>query len=287
MKPGVYDHLSNAEYHGGPGVNKGLLDIVRRSPLHAKAALDAANDNEPTAAQAIGTAFHSLLLEPEAFAQQYVVAPKFDRRTKDGKAAAEAFQAEHEGKLFIDQEQQDQLLAMAHSVRQHPAANALLTGSPGKAELSVYWTDPITGELCRCRPDFWRQDGIIVDVKTTEDASQEEFSRSLVKWRYHVQAPWYLDGTIIAHQSGHAPKGWSEPKAFAFLVVEKKPPHAVAVYVMDQESMALGRVEYRADLDRLAECRRTNVWPGYGDTIQQIGVPQWYLLRNAAAITAA
>lgn len=287
MKPGVYDNLTNHEYHSGPGINKGLLDVVRRSPAHAKAVLDAANDSEPTAAMQLGTAFHSMLLEPQDFERTYVVAPKFDKRTKEGKAGWEAFQAEHGGKQFIDQEQLDQLLAMAHSVRQHPAANALLTGAPGRAELSVYWQDAITGELCRCRPDFWRQDGIIVDVKTTDDASQEEFSRSLVKWRYHVQAPWYLDGTTAAHQAGHAPKGWSAPKAFAFLVVEKKPPYAVAVYVLDAESMALGRAEYRTDLDKLAACMKSGEWPGYGDTIQQLGVPQWYLVRNAALIDAA
>ena len=98
----------------------------------------------------------------------------------------------------------------------------------------------MTGILCRCRPDFWREDDIIVDVKTTEDASPEEFSRSLAKWRYHVQAPFYMDGIELA--TGRRPKG------FVFLVVEKKPPYAVAAYTLDPESIELGRSEYRADL---------------------------------------
>lgn len=71
MQPGVYPNLSNEEYHGGPGISKSGLDLIHRSPLHYRAAKTAANDNEPTAAQAIGTAFHSLLLEPESFAQLY------------------------------------------------------------------------------------------------------------------------------------------------------------------------------------------------------------------------
>lgn len=275
MNPGIYTDLSNAEYHGGPGVNKSLLDIVARSPMHAKFYLESREAGErspPTAAQALGTAFHSLLLEPEDFAATYIVAPKFDRRTKVGKEEAAAFEAEHAGKTPIDQETHDTLFGMARAVQAHPAAKALLA-APGKAEQSVYWTDELTGELCRCRPDFWREDGIIVDVKTSEDASPEGFAKSLVNYRYHVQAPWYCDGIEAA--TGEAPKG------FVFLVVEKKPPFAVAVYALDAESMALGRIAARENLDTLARCRSSGVWPGYGDTIQQLGVPQWFLLRNA------
>jgi exodeoxyribonuclease VIII len=72
-----------------------------------------------------------------------------------------------------------------------------------------------------------------------------------------------------------------------FLVVEKKPPYAVAVYVLDPESIALGRAEYRRDLQLYAECKRTGVWPGYGDKIQTIGVPQWKLFQSAALLDRA
>jgi exodeoxyribonuclease VIII len=74
MKPGIYDNISNAEYHGGPGVSNSGLALIRRSPLHFRAATLAANDNatkESTAAQAIGTAFHALMLEPELFVRDY------------------------------------------------------------------------------------------------------------------------------------------------------------------------------------------------------------------------
>lgn len=272
MKPGIYDGITNAEYHGGPGVSKSMLDVIAaKSPMHLQYLRSAANDNEPTAAQALGTAFHSLLLEPDDFAASYVVAPKFDKRTKDGKAGWEAFQAEHEGKQFIDADMDAILSAMREAVHAHPVARALIT-APGHAERSVYWTDPITGELCRCRPDYWREDGIIVDVKTTDDASPEGFAKSVANWRYHVQDPFYTDG--IHQATGIAPRG------FVFLVVEKKAPHAVAVYSLDRESRDLGRMEYRRDLQRYADCVRSGKWPGYGEVIQEIGVPQWKLLQG-------
>ena len=389
VEPGVYFDLSNADYHGGEGVNKGLLDQVHRSPLHAKAALDAANDNDPTLAQIIGSAFHTLLLEPHKFADEYVVeltqadaphaiadrdtlvamveelnvtrlaklttggtkAEQIERilaatadqattaeplvfgaaeleimkgadlkavlegmnKVRPGKYSisgsiddlAEILRAnghtitlwrdvrarwaeENQGYTVLSVDQHEQLLAMAFAVHNHPAAEQLLAARvDAVAEASVYWTDQATGELCRCRPDYWRADGIIVDVKTTEDASQEGFSKSLASWRYHVQAPWYRDGLMAAYEAGHFPQGWAAPKAFVFLVVEKKAPHAVACYVIDAESIELGRAEYREDLDKLAECKATGIWPGYGDTLQMIGVPQWYLLRNAHRVDAA
>lgn len=71
MRPGIYDGISNADYHGGEGVSKSGLDIISRSPLHMKFVMDAANDNQPTAAQRIGSAAHARILEPELFAQEY------------------------------------------------------------------------------------------------------------------------------------------------------------------------------------------------------------------------
>lgn len=279
MDAGIYSEITNDAYHSGPGDSKSGLDLINRSPMHYWARKTAANDNEPTAAQAIGTAFHSRLLEPELFARSYVVAPKIDKRTNAGKAEWEAFQTLHAGKEYIDQATSDQLEGMAAAVAAHPAGNALMNGEVGSPELSVYWRDEETGLLLRCRPDWWRIDGIIVDVKTTDDASPEEFSRSVAKWRYHVQAAFYLDGiTAAIKQSGEPLK---IPTAFVFLVVEKKAPYAVQPYILDDESIELGRAAYRANLRTLARCMEANEWPAYGDTIQRISVPAWYAAKHS------
>jgi PDDEXK-like domain of unknown function (DUF3799) len=300
MQPGIYSDIPNNVYHSGAGISKSGLDLIRKSPMHFRARMDSKNDNEPTAAQAIGTAFHSLLLEPEDFARSYVVKPdnapkrptsvqrsakKPSPETIEAIAFWDQFETENAGKIVLDNDENEQLLAMAHSVRNHPAASALLSGAPGVAELSCYWNDPTTGVLCRCRPDYWRADGIIVDLKTTEDASPEGFAKSLVNWRYYVQAPFYLDGIAETIKQSGDPQ-LTIPETFVFLVVEKKPPYAVAVYVLDRESFDLGRIEYRQDLETFAKCESENVWPGYGDAIQKVGVPQWHLMRNAALLSA-
>lgn len=297
MKAGIYYDLPNADYHGGVGDSKSDLDRVNRSLLHYKANKDAANDNrEQTTAQFIGSAFHALLLEPETFDDNYVLEPagapkrptnvqrnaaKPSPATIEAIAFWDAFEERNKGKELIDTELFVTLNDMVLSVLSHPAASALLGGVPGKPEASAYWNDPETGLLLRCRPDFWREDGIIVDVKTTEDASPEEFDRSVAKYRYHVQDAFYLDGTGHAIEQSGAKI--TIPREFVFVVVEKKPPYAVAVYRLDDEARELGRFEYRSNLTRLHRGHTSGEWLGYAQNIQPISVPVWYAKKFEGA----
>lgn len=390
MKPGVYGHITNAEYHGGEGVSKSMLDVLAdRSPMHLNYLKTVANDNrEPTPAQAIGTAFHCLLLEPDVFTREYCLGlrqadmpdaigdrdtlvamvaklnetrlPKLttsgtkdeliervlaevpgyddvdatgmrDLKSAELKAIIASANEPRAGLLsdkgtmaeladilranghtitlwsevkskwmennghrnVLDQDQWEQLHAMRDAVMAHPAANALMTMDGGVSENSVYWNDPKTGELCRCRPDWWiKPRGIIVDVKTTEDASCEGFGKSIANWRYHVQHPFYMDGInemrrqVARDSDGEEFPAHLPPRVtkFVFLAVEKKAPYAVGVYMLDHTSMLLGRALSRRDLDAYAECRATGVWPGYGDKIMSVSVPQWHLNQNAELI---
>lgn len=367
MEPGVYNEISNTDYHKGPGISKSGLDLVAQSPAHYFHAVNAANDNEPTAAQAFGTAFHALILEPEVFAATYVCELKKDahpdaiesrdklvemvqalnenrlpklsltgakaelinricdnntdykpvdleksktdelkyileemNKSRDGLYSTNgniielaailrreghtfdlwteiksAWSVGVEGKTVLTADQWDQLHAMRDAVMAHPAASYLMN-LPGKAEQSVYWIDPKTGVLCRCRPDYWTESNIIVDVKTCIDASPEAFAKSIYNWRYHVQDVMYCDGVKIA--TGDEPK-------FVFLAVEKDAcvingeAKGVAVYVLDEESRAVGLKEYRQALNEYASCLESGKWPGYCDKVQIISIPGWGLKK--------
>lgn len=345
MKPGVYAGISNADYHNGPGVSKSMLDVIAQSsPLHLYHLRNAANDNQrqPTPAQRIGTMFHALLLEPELFDETHCLPcvvpddalvtsddikaalkdagekvsgtkPELVERLKavrpDAKIADEikhSYAVANAGRTIMTPEEWHQLSNMRDAVNAHPVARRLLPVD-GHAELSVYWTDEQTGELCRCRPDFWRRDGILVDLKTTEDASPEAFAKSLANWRYHVQHPFYVDGVTAALRQASeenlravfGDEVPQPPKAFVFLAVEKTAcvvdgkAKGVAVYVLDHAdellddepgavgSVELGRALYRRDLAVYAECKRTGMWPGYSERIQQIRVPGYEFTRHA------
>jgi hypothetical protein len=190
-----------------------------------------------------------------------------DRRTKAGKAEWEAFTTAATGRTVLPKSDADLVMRMAHSVFSHPAA-AMLLALPGKAESTHMWTDAATGLECKCRPDWLTDDGrLLVDLKTTENASPREFGRSIATWRYHVQAAWYLDG--VEQATG------TRPEQFLFLCVEKKAPYAVAVYAADAEMIAAGAQTAARDLNVLATCKAAGAWPGYSDQIEPISLPPW------------
>jgi hypothetical protein len=217
---------------------------------------------------AIGSAVHTHVLELDQWDARYVTAPEgINRRTNAGKAEWQAFETAATGRTVLAKADAELVMRMGHSVFRHPAA-AMLLAMPGKAETTHMWIDEATGLQCKCRPDWLTDDGsLIVDLKTTEDASPSGFQKSVANWRYHVQAAWYLSG--VAEATGTC------PDQFIFIVVEKKPPYAVAVYAADAEMIGLGAKQAVRDLDTLATCKAANAWPGYSDQIETISLPPW------------
>lgn len=381
MKPGVYSGIQNADYHGGPGISKSGLDLIRRSPQHYKAVVDGANDNQPTAAQAIGTAAHCLILEPQEFSKNYCLAlrqadvpdaiedrdqlvamvaklneGRLPKLPTGGSKAGQvdrimselrgnddaALRAHYEGmkaaelKAVIEGMNAERPGLLSTSGNRHELADLLRANGVQVtlwSDVQAEWLQN-NGHRTVLSPEQWDQlhrmrdsvmahpaaagvlergQNMVVDLKTTDDASPEGFGKSIANWRYDVQHPYYLDGLRQAlQQSGDQapaegaaelsaywvdqatgllcrcrPDFWrGEPKHFVFIAVEKRPPYAVGVYVLDEESVEIGRAQYRADLERFAECVRTDSWPGYGDKIQKISVPAWHANKNAHLLDA-
>ena len=252
MNPGIYPDIPSDQYHTGPGYSKSQLDLVRRAPGLVQWARNSPYTGSDAAD--IGTAVHCLLLEPAEFARRYVVEPVFNRRTNAGKADAEAFAVNNHDRHILSASDYDTILNMQASVMAHPEAKALLT-MPGESESSVYWIDPATGLLCRCRPDRWaRAARVMIDVKTTDDAAK--FHWSVRDYRYDVQAAFYSDGAAAV----------GEPvDLFVFVVVGKRREmgrYPVRVIELDAATVEAARIEYQQDLSTVLECQRTKEWPG-------------------------
>lgn len=258
----IISNMSNAGYHSHAAVSKTQLDQLAKSPAHYKHARE--SETESTQVMIFGSAFHDYILLPEVFAESYAVLPDdFNGRTKDGKA--QLAEIAESGKTILKAEWVEQIKGMAAAIQAHPKAAALL--SSGKPEQSVFWRDEETGIDCRCRPDFWNRSGIIVDLKSTEDASPQGFARSVANYRYHVQDAFYSNG--IYQATGEYPKG------FIFIAVEKKAPFAVACYTLDEQAKERGHELFRRDLMTLAECIKTNTFQAYSEQIEPLSLPAW------------
>ena len=261
--------FTNAEYHAHPAISKSGLDRIDQSPAHYRAWLE--SPRETTPALTFGSAAHAYLLERDVFDESYVVmSEKIDRRTKAGKESWEAFQADANGREVLTLDDMATLAAMNASVGQHPIAEELLDSGAGKAEVSFF--SELWGVSVKCRPDWLREDGIVVDLKTTDNAGPNAFAKSCAKWRYHVQAAFYSD--VLANEG-------IDVKAFIFIAVEKAAPYAVGVYELDMDSLEAGREAYQRNLDTYKRCLDTGHWPAYSHSIETLTLPRWAIQQAA------
>lgn len=259
---------SNETYHAGPGISKSHIDcIANASPRHYwhRYLNPDREPQEPTPAMVLGSAIHSIVLEPDLFATGYVANPGIERRSNAGKAEYAAFEAENKGKIILSDDDYQSCLAVRDAVHMHPVAAGLLTG--GKAEQSFYAIDPEHGELIKCRTDYLTG-SMIVDLKSTEDASPDGFGKSAANFRYPVQTAWYND--VMDAAFGEHPEHW------VFLAVEKKPPYAIGIYFAQPEAVQRARVAARRDLQRIVEAKRSGQFPDYGIEALPLSLPAWW-----------
>jgi len=256
--------LENEVYHASPGLSKSDLDRIARSPAHYVAAKQEVAS--PTPAMRFGTAVHVAVLEPELFRGTYAMAPVVDRRTKAGKEAWEEFQAS--GKQPLTSDEWAAIAGMRDSVMALPAVTRILSG--GEAEMSLFHYLDDLGVRAKIRPDWANSDiATLFDLKTTRDASPDQFAKSCATFRYHVQAAFYSD--VWRMRTGQP------VRAFVFCAVEKEPPYAAALYVLDDEAIQAGRRSYRYDLETYATCREADEWPAYSTDVETLSLPAWAL----------
>ena len=235
MTPGCYPDIPLSAYHAAPGLSKSDLDLIARSPAHWKY-----GERVTTPAMRLGAAVHAAALEPETWEARYARAT--GRRRPEPDATT----------LTLTTEEWEMGLRIRDAVWNRPTCQDLF--SEGIAEQSAWWLDPDTALLCKCRPD-WARPGLLVDLKTAVDASPAGFVRAVERYRYHVQAAYALDGWPAA--------GGGALDQFIFVVVEKAPPYAVALYDLSAAFLAAARARYRRDLATAAECLTRQHWPGY------------------------
>ena len=237
-----------------------------RTPAHARYAMQ--HPPEPSVAMEFGTAVHLAVLEPDRFDAECAVAPKVDRRTKEGKAEWSAFLAANEGATILDEDAFATCQAIRDAVWAHPIACEILSGA-GHAEVGAIWDDAETGQRCKGLIDrIGVFDGWtwVIDLKTCRDAAPRLFSSDIAKQGYHAQAAMLIDGCNAV-----APR----ERRFAWIAVEKDPPHCVAVYEAPLVMLAAGQVKYRRWLATYIESRKTNNWPGYPASIEPLELPRW------------
>jgi exodeoxyribonuclease VIII len=194
---------------------------------------------------AIGSAIHELILEPQLFLSNYIVMPKVDRRTKDGKLQYEQFMIESAGKTMLDTEEMTMITEMVKNATDNKTFMALLENS--HRELSAYLVDEKTGLKLKVRPDVLPQTkSTIIDIKSCLDSSPKKFKGDVYSYGYSLSAAYYCD--LLKREN------------YVFAAIEKSQPYQTSLYALSDEMMEYGRQQYRLGLDLLKWSYDNNFW---------------------------
>jgi hypothetical protein len=260
---GIYPDVSREEYDEIDRINWSTVKQFGRSAQHVLEALR--GKTKDSDALRFGRVTAIATLEPHLLETTVAVWNGADKRTKEGKAAWAAFEETLGGREVVDREEMEKCRAIAKAVRTHPVASKYVTG--GAAELTVLWDHvAFDGSVIQCKARLDYQGVALVDLKSAQQAGPEAFARACWNFGYHGQAAMYSDGLVAAG-------GKSLP--YVLIAVEKESPFAVAVYTVPHEILERGRATYRSYLDRLAVCRKSGEWPGYGEKEIELTLPQW------------
>jgi hypothetical protein len=268
-EPGVYD-IPAEVYHADPVPGGSLSSSGARRLLPPGCpALFRYEQDHPTPStkpMELGTAAHKLVL---GVGPELVRIDADEWRTNAIKADVAAVRAE--GGIPLKPAEYEQVQAMAAALRAHPLARRLLARGYGQPERAVFWRDDDTGVMRRALLDWLPVDGrgrpVIADYKTTVSANPKAIVKTVEKYGYHCQGPWYLDALRAV--------GYPPETAFIFIFQEKTPPYLVTLCELDADALRDGRALNRRALNIYARCTATGRWPGYSDDIEQISLPPW------------
>lgn len=260
-KDGIHA-ISNTEYHASAGISRSMLMDLKRSPYHYwyNHLSGLAVKEEATPAMNLGNAVHTLVLEEHKFKNEFFITTQ-QTRPRRGTPPFDKMLEEANGRIILTPDELMQAELMAQSVKGCIEAKALLEGCT--IEQSIYFTDATTGIQCKARPDALAG-AIVIDLKTTADASMSKFQSSAMNYGYFLQAA--MIHRAMASVGKHMDN-------FVFICVEKEAPYSVAVYVLEQDALDYGLQQYDNLMQLMRQCMDKNEWPSYG--IQNIGLPSW------------
>ena len=305
------EELSNEEYHSETDHISGssLVEIIQGSPAKWKFK----QLNSCSKALKFGTLSHCMILEQDVFDKEYLRATDLEAieglitsqtalsaaLKKVGVAGTsgkgyselvemmyrsgedwpikwlieqqESAQALVEGKELVSAADYDKVVAMREVLCNIPAYDKIVNSETAQKELSIF--GEILGVGVKIRIDHVDViDGVVMinDYKTTADASPEGFGKSAFSHGYLAKMSLQRDLFI---------KAFNEKRnvVVGLLAQEKVEPYLPMRYILTDEQLRIGRLQYIEALATYKKCKELDIWPGYsnGITEQELMIPDW------------
>jgi exodeoxyribonuclease VIII len=238
--------ISNEEYHRGEKYKDHISSSIIKKASISGRHLGFKPLYEPeNKSFNLGTAFHTLILEPEKFKDEIAIAPPCDRRTKKGKEIYNIFKKDNSGKIIISSKELGVLEEMKKSVYSHPEARNILSLKNNLYEHSFFWEEK-DGNKFKVRPDILnKKQSIVVDLKTCNSSSPDKFKWAIRDYGYDIQAYHYLRGMNALENN-------NKYKIFMFIAVETKQPYNTGVFLCSEKTLNNGGYLWHKGLKTIA-----------------------------------
>ena len=271
-------------YHSDPCPTPSLSSgaartILAKSPAHVQIenVRLGGKSRESTAAMDTGSLIHAVLADDQTTIR---VGDFDDYRTK----AAQTWRDEmrEAGYIPVLSPAYAEALTVAEHVRKR-AAKGVSVRSPfsveARHEVTCIWQEGET--YCRARFDVLVTDDLrnadIWDWKSTADISERGIERTIAKYRYDMQAAFYLRGLEAMGYN-------ARQTSFVFVFFETVAPYTVRRVVLSQEYLAQARKEVSDAIALWQQCQQSGEYPvAPVDTIT-VEIPH-YLSENDGEIT--
>lgn len=268
--PGLYDDVKNEDYHAETDwASSTQLKLLLPEQFKAGGSPEAL---------AFGNLFHTVVLEPDRVASDYValdaekIGLKADGTPAQNPTATTAWktavsEAEKDGKIVVAQADMDRAYAMRDAILKHDTAPQLLFTGAGRSEVSAYAVDA-QGNQHKARFDKLIP-GAVVDLKSTSAKPGEDaIARAIIDYGYDLSAVHYLE---VAQMLG------LDVTTFAFVFVGKEPPYHVTVCDLDEAFLARGRALRDKAIARLLDPTEPSYQGATG--FLTIYAPEWALRK--------
>ena len=211
-------------------VTNSQLGLIKQDVRTYKMMRDHPEQRKETLPMIFGRAYHVAMLEPNEFNNKVLV---FDSATRTTKGYKEFKEKNSQASTIILQKEYDKIMYMQDVLFSHSEVKDLLHKG-GEREIANAWKDKDTEVFCKGKADY-RNDKVLIDLKTTSDGSFYGFSNSCKKYGYDRQSAFYMDGF--------------DCDEFIFITQEKERPYNVSIFYAGDEFVDRGRQEYKYLLD--------------------------------------
>ena len=246
-------------------------------------------EKKNTPALTFGRAFHSYVLEPEEFAEEYMVEDKLlydeilleaqKEQVEQKRKPSEKFsknlstwkkfvkEMEFEGKELLPDSTMQQIEAMTRSIKNSNFAVdfkcvEIFNSLNYEAEVSVFHDlQDKNGDSipCKARLDYVDSlandgKGLIVDLKSINEWSP---GNSISHFKWYRQMAFYK---AIAVAAGLV----TEDCECGWIFCEKVAPFEAHYHKAPDCLLELGRADYKFLLTKIATSAKSNIWPGHG-----------------------